>query len=240
MMKIMKIWEKVRKKENIKEIDALGGITATAVDHAGIQFRTLNSSKGPAVRATRAQTDRVLYKIEIRKILENYPHLHIFQQPCTQLLFDGNKVIGAETEAGIKIRAKTVILCTGTFLNGLIHIGLKHYSGGRAGEQAAIKLAEQMHSYPIRMGRLKTGTPCRIDKRTVDFSKLQKQEPDEEIPVFSFMGKKKDHPQQISCYIAKTNEKTHDIIDIPVDNPSNPSIKFIAFVIPIIHPIVNI
>ena len=196
----------------IKEIDALGGVTATAVDHAGIQFRTLNSSKGPAVRATRAQTDRVLYKIEIRKILENYPNLHIFQQPCTGLLFDGNKVTGAETEAGIQIRAKTVILCTGTFLNGLIHIGLNHYSGGRAGEQASIKLAEQMHRYPIRMGRLKTGTPCRIDKRTVNFEKLQKQEPDKDIPVFSFMGKKEDHPEQICCYIAKTNEKTHEII----------------------------
>lgn len=196
----------------IKEIDALGGVTARAIDKAGIQFRTLNSSKGPAVRATRAQTDRVLYKIEIRKILENYPNLEIFQQPCTDLLVDGNTVCGVVTQAGIKIKSKTVVLCTGTFLNGLIHIGLEHYSGGRAGDSASIKLAERMHEFPIRMGRLKTGTPCRIDKRTVDFSKLQKQEPDSNLPVFSFLGNVSEHPEQVCCYIAHTNEKTHDLI----------------------------
>ncbi len=201
----------------IKEIDALGGVTAIAVDHAGIQFRTLNSSKGPAVRATRAQTDRILYKIQIRKILENYPNLQIFQQSCTGLLFDGNRVCGVETEADIKIKSKTVVLCTGTFLNGLIHIGLTHYSGGRAGEKASIKLAEQMHQYPIRMGRLKTGTPCRIDKRSVDFSKLKQQEREKEVPVFSFLSKVSDHPEQISCWIARTNAKTHEIIKNNLD-----------------------
>lgn len=196
----------------IKEIDALGGVTAHAIDKAGIQFRTLNSSKGPAVRATRAQTDRILYKIEIRKILENYPNLQLFQQPCTDLIVENNKVCGVVTQAGIQIRSKTVVLCTGTFLNGLIHIGLNHYSGGRAGDSASIKLAERMHDLPIKMGRLKTGTPCRIDKRTVNFSKLQKQEPDANLPVFSFLGNVSEHPQQVCCHIAHTNEKTHDLI----------------------------
>lgn len=202
----------IGKGQLIKEIDALGGVTALAVDHAGIQFRTLNSSKGPAVRATRAQTDRVLYKIEIRKILENYPNLQLFQQPVTDLLIENGKACGIETQAGIKIKSKTVVLCNGTFLNGLIHIGLEHYSGGRAGDSASIKLADRMHELPIRMGRLKTGTPCRIDKRTIDFSKLQQQQADSKLPVFSFLGKVEDHPTQVYCHIAHTNAKTHEII----------------------------
>lgn len=196
----------------IKEIDALGGVTARAVDLAGIQFRTLNSSKGPAVRATRAQTDRVLYKIEMRKILENYPNLTLFQQPCTDLLMEGDTVAGVVTQANIKIRGKAVVLCNGTFLNGLIHIGLEHYSGGRAGDAASIALSQRLHELNLRMGRLKTGTPCRIDKRTVNFEKMQKQLPDAVIPVFSYLSKPEDHPQQVCCYITHTNEKTHDII----------------------------
>lgn len=196
----------------IKEIDALGGVTARAVDLAGIQFRTLNSSKGPAVRATRAQTDRVLYKMEIRKILENYPNLTLFQQPCTDLLMEGDTVAGVVTQANIKIKGKAVVLCNGTFLNGLIHIGLEHYSGGRAGDAASIALSQRLHELNLRMGRLKTGTPCRIDKRTVNFEKMQKQLPDALIPVFSYLSKPEDHPQQVCCYITHTNEKTHDII----------------------------
>lgn len=196
----------------IREIDALGGVTAHAVDKAGIQFRTLNSSKGPAVRATRAQTDRVLYKIEIRKILENYKNLSLFAQPCIDLIIENNKVTGVITQANIKIKSKTVVLCNGTFLNGLIHIGLEHYSGGRAGDSASIKLAERLHQLPLRIGRLKTGTPCRIDKRTINFDKLQKQLPDEKLPVFSFLGDISEHPQQVCCHITHTNEKTHEII----------------------------
>ena len=196
----------------IKEIDALGGIPARAVALAGIQFRTLNSSKGPAVRATRAQTDRVLYKIEMRKILENYPNLSLFQQPCTDLLMEGDTVAGVITQANIKIRSKAVVLCNGTFLNGLIHIGLEHYSGGRAGDQASIALSQRLHELNLRMGRLKTGTPCRIDKRTVNFEKMQKQLPDAIVPVFSYLSKPEDHPEQVCCHITHTNEKTHDII----------------------------
>lgn len=196
----------------IKEIDALGGITAQAIDKSGIQFRTLNSSKGYAVRATRAQTDRILYKIEIRKILDNYKNLHLFQQTCTDLIIENNTVKGVITKANIKFYAKSVVLCNGTFLNGLIHIGLDNYNGGRAGDEASCDLAKKLHELPIRMGRLKTGTPCRIDKRTVDFSKLTKQEPDKELPVFSFLGSVDDHPKQVCCHIAHTNERTHEII----------------------------
>ena len=196
----------------IKEIDALGGITAQAIDKSGIQFRTLNSSKGYAVRATRAQTDRILYKIEIRKILDNYKNLHLFQQTCTDLIIENNTVKGIITKANIKFYAKSVVLCNGTFLNGLIHIGLDNYNGGRAGDEASCDLARKLHELPIRMGRLKTGTPCRIDKRTVDFSKLTKQEPDKELPVFSFLGSIDDHPKQVCCHIAHTNERTHEII----------------------------
>ena len=196
----------------IKEIDALGGITAQAIDKSGIQFRTLNSSKGYAVRATRAQTDRILYKIEIRKILDNYKNLHLFQQTCTDLIIENNTVKGIITKANIKFYAKSVVLCNGTFLNGLIHIGLDNYNGGRAGDEASCDLARKLHELPIRMGRLKTGTPCRIDKRTVDFSKLTKQEPDKELPVFSFLGSVDDHPKQVCCHIAHTNERTHEII----------------------------
>lgn len=196
----------------IKEIDALGGITAQAIDKSGIQFRTLNSSKGYAVRATRAQTDRILYKIEIRKILDNYKNLHLFQQTCTDLIIENNTIKGVITKANIKFYAKSVVLCNGTFLNGLIHIGLDNYNGGRAGDEASCDLARKLHELPIRMGRLKTGTPCRIDKRTVDFSKLTKQEPDKELPVFSFLGSVDDHPKQVCCHIAHTNERTHEII----------------------------
>lgn len=196
----------------IKEIDALGGITAQAIDKSGIQFRTLNSSKGYAVRATRAQTDRILYKIEIRKILDNYKNLHLFQQTCTDLIIENNTVKGVITKANIKFYAKSIVLCNGTFLNGLIHIGLDNYNGGRAGDEASCDLARKLHELPIRMGRLKTGTPCRIDKRTVDFSKLTKQEPDKELPVFSFLGSVDDHPKQVCCHIAHTNERTHEII----------------------------
>lgn len=196
----------------IKEIDALGGITAQAIDKSGIQFRTLNSSKGYAVRATRAQTDRILYKIEIRKILDNYKNLHLFQQTCTDLIIENNTVKGVITKANIKFYAKSVVLCNGTFLNGLIHIGLDNYNGGRAGDEASCDLARKLHELPIRMGRLKTGTPCRIDKRTVNFSKLTKQEPDKELPVFSFLGNVDDHPKQVCCHIAHTNERTHEII----------------------------
>ena len=196
----------------IKEIDALGGITAQAIDKSGIQFRTLNSSKGYAVRATRAQTDRILYKIEIRKILDNYKNLHLFQQTCTDLIIENNTVKGVITKANIKFYAKSVVLCNGTFLNGLIHIGLDNYNGGRAGDEASCDLARKLHELPIRMGRLKTGTPCRIDKRTVNFSKLTKQEPDKELPVFSFLGSVDDHPKQVCCHIAHTNERTHEII----------------------------
>lgn len=196
----------------IKEIDALGGITAQAIDKSGIQFRTLNSSKGYAVRATRAQTDRILYKIEIRKILDNYKNLHLFQQTCTDLIIENNTVKGVITKANIKFYAKSVVLCNGTFLNGLIHIGLDNYNGGRAGDEASCDLARKLHELPIRMGRLKTGTPCRIDKRTVDFSKLTKQEPDKKLPVFSFLGSVDDHPKQVCCHIAHTNERTHEII----------------------------
>ncbi|MGN1393353.1 MAG: tRNA uridine-5-carboxymethylaminomethyl(34) synthesis enzyme MnmG [Succinivibrionaceae bacterium] len=201
----------------IKEIDALGGVTAHAIDLSGIQFRTLNSSKGPAVRATRAQTDRIIYKNTIRKILENYNNLEIFQQSVTDLLIENNTVYGVVTQAGIKIKSKTVILCTGTFLNGLIHIGLNHYDGGRAGDPPSIGLAKKLHELPIRMGRLKTGTPCRIDKRTVNFDKLEKQLPDTNLPVFSYLGNVNEHPQQICCYIAHTNKNTHNIIKDNLD-----------------------
>lgn len=196
----------------VREIDAMGGVTARAVDLAGIQFRTLNSSKGPAVRATRAQTDRVLYKIEIRKILENYPNLSLFQQPCTDLIVEGGKAAGVVTRTGLRIRGRTVVLCAGTFLDGVIHIGLEHYSGGRAGEEASTALAARLRELNLRMGRLKTGTPCRLDKRTVDFAKMEKQFPDENVPVFSFLSKPGDHPAQVCCHITRTNEKTHEII----------------------------
>ncbi len=201
----------------VKEIDALGGLMATAIDKGGIQFRTLNSSKGPAVRATRAQADRLLYKAAIRESLENQDNLKIFQQEVEDLIVENDRVSGAITKMGVKFSAKTVVLTVGTFLNGLIHIGLKNYSGGRAGDPASIGLADRLKELPIRTGRLKTGTPARIDARSIDFSVLEVQHGDTPVPTFSFMGKNSDHPRQIPCYITHTNEKTHDIIRNSLD-----------------------
>jgi tRNA uridine 5-carboxymethylaminomethyl modification enzyme len=196
----------------VKEIDALGGAMAKATDLAGIQFRTLNSSKGPAVRATRAQADRQLYRAAIRTTLENQPNLQIFQQACDDLIVENHQVCGVVTQMGLKFSAKTVVLTVGTFLGGQIHIGLENYSGGRAGDPPSIALARRLRDLPFRVGRLKTGTPPRIDARSVDFSKMQPQPGDTPVPVMSFMGKISDHPQQIPCYITYTNQQTHDII----------------------------
>lgn len=196
----------------VKEIDALGGYMAQATDLAGIQFRTLNSSKGPAVRATRAQTDRALYKAAVRAKLENQPNLTIFQQSCDDLIVENNKVSGVVTQMGIKFTAKSVVLTVGTFLGGTIHIGLENHTGGRAGDPASIKLAHRLRELPLRVDRLKTGTPPRIDARSIDFSKMQAQPGDTPIPTFSFIGDGSEHPEQIPCYITHTNEQTHDII----------------------------
>ncbi|MEL0630654.1 tRNA uridine-5-carboxymethylaminomethyl(34) synthesis enzyme MnmG [Psychromonas aquatilis] len=196
----------------VKEIDALGGLMASAIDKGGIQFRTLNSSKGPAVRATRAQADRLLYKAAIREKLENQENLKIFQQEVEDLVIENDRVVGAITKMGVRFSAKSVVLTVGTFLNGLIHIGMKNYSGGRAGDPASITLSDRLKEMPLRMGRLKTGTPARIDARSIDFSGLEVQHGDNPTPVFSFLGNREQHPRQIPCYITHTNEKTHDII----------------------------
>jgi tRNA uridine 5-carboxymethylaminomethyl modification enzyme len=196
----------------VKEIDALGGAMAAATDKAGIQFRTLNSSKGPAVRATRAQADRSLYRFEIRKIIENQPNLTLFQQSCDDLIVENDRVVGVVTQMGLKFRAKAVVITVGTFLGGTIHIGLENYKGGRAGDPPSIALADRLRALPFRVDRLKTGTPARLDTRTLDFDVMQIQHGDSPTPVFSFMGKASDHPQQIPCYITHTNKKTHDII----------------------------
>ena len=196
----------------VKEIDALGGIMAKAIDVGGIQFRILNASKGPAVRATRAQADRQLYKQAIRSALENQPNLMLFQQTVADLIVEGTKVVGVKTQMGLDFSAKAVVLTAGTFLAGKIHIGLENYSGGRAGDAASITLSERLHELPLRIDRLKTGTPPRIDARTIDFSVLELQHGDTPVPVFSFLGKSEHHPRQIPCYITRTNEKTHDII----------------------------
>ncbi|WP_430456666.1 tRNA uridine-5-carboxymethylaminomethyl(34) synthesis enzyme MnmG [Rheinheimera sp.] len=196
----------------VKEIDALGGAMAVATDRAGIQFRTLNSSKGPAVRATRAQADRQLYRAAIRTILENQPNLQIFQQACDDLIVENDQVTGVVTQMGLKFQAKAVVLTVGTFLAGQIHIGLQNYSGGRAGDPPSVALARRLRELPFRVGRLKTGTPPRIDARSVDFSKMQPQPGDTPLPVMSFIGKQSDHPRQVPCYITYTNEQTHDII----------------------------
>lgn len=196
----------------VKEIDALGGLMATAIDHAGIQFRILNASKGPAVRATRAQADRVLYRQAVRTALENQPNLMIFQQPVEDLMVENDQVVGAVTQMGLKFRAKAVVLTVGTFLDGKIHIGLENYSGGRAGDPPAISLSQRLRELPLRVDRLKTGTPPRIDARTIDFSVLAEQHGDTPTPVFSFMGNADQHPRQVPCYITHTNEKTHDVI----------------------------
>jgi len=196
----------------VKEIDALGGLMATAIDHAAIQFRTLNASKGPAVRATRAQADRVLYRSFVRNYLENQPNLTIFQQPCDDLILENDQVVGVSTQMGLKFKAKTVVLTVGTFLAGQIHIGLNNYQGGRAGDPASNQLAKRLRDMPFRIDRLKTGTPPRLDARTLDYSVMQEQAGDTPRPVFSYMGSQKDHPQQLSCYITHTNKNTHDII----------------------------
>ncbi|ATP27464.1 tRNA uridine-5-carboxymethylaminomethyl(34) synthesis enzyme MnmG [Chromobacterium violaceum] len=196
----------------VKEVDALGGAMALATDIGGIQFRTLNASKGPAVRATRAQADRILYKAAIREMLENQPNLTLFQQPVDDLLIEGDRVVGAITAIGITFRAKTVVLTAGTFLSGKIHVGLENYTGGRAGDQAASTLGERLRELNLPVGRLKTGTPPRIDGRSVDFSVMEEQPGDTPEPVFSYRGKRAMHPKQLPCWITHTNERTHDII----------------------------
>ncbi|MGL4980058.1 MAG: tRNA uridine-5-carboxymethylaminomethyl(34) synthesis enzyme MnmG, partial [Plesiomonas sp.] len=201
----------------VKELDALGGLMALATDKAGIQFRILNASKGPAVRATRAQADRVLYRQAIRTALENQPNLQIFQQAVEDLIVENDQVVGAVTQMGLKFRAKAVVLTVGTFLDGKIHIGLENYSGGRAGDPPAIALSHRLRELPLRVNRLKTGTPPRLDARTIDFSALQQQWGDNPAPVFSFMGRAEDHPEQMPCYITHTNERTHDVIRANLD-----------------------
>ncbi len=201
----------------VKEIDALGGIMAKAIDKAGIQFRTLNSSKGPAVRATRAQADRTLYRIAVRQSLEQQENLTLFQQSCDDLIVENDHVTGVVTQMGLKFKAKTVVLTVGTFLGGTIHIGLENYKGGRAGDPPSIALANRLRELPFRVDRLKTGTPARLDSRSLDYSVMQEQAGDNPLPVFSFMGNVEDHPEQISCYITHTNEKTHDIIRSGLD-----------------------
>lgn len=201
----------------VKEIDALGGAMASAIDKAGIQFRTLNSSKGPAVRATRAQADRSLYKTAIRDVLETQPNLTLFQQSCDDLIVENNKVTGVVTQMGVKFHAKSVVLTVGTFLGGTIHIGLENFKGGRAGDPPSIALAERLRALPFRVDRLKTGTPARLDIRTLDFSVMQEQPGDNPTPVFSFLGDRAQHPTQIPCYITHTNEQTHDIIRSGLD-----------------------
>ncbi|QYK12946.1 tRNA uridine-5-carboxymethylaminomethyl(34) synthesis enzyme MnmG [Shewanella rhizosphaerae] len=196
----------------VKEIDALGGAMAVATDHAGIQFRTLNSSKGPAVRATRAQADRALYRAKIQQILQNQPNLRLFQQAVDDLIVENDRVIGVVTQMGLAFEAPAIVLTAGTFLSGKIHIGLENYSGGRAGDPPSISLADRLRELPIRVGRLKTGTPPRIDANTINFDLMTEQKGDDPLPVMSFIGDVKDHPKQISCFITHTNERTHDII----------------------------
>jgi len=202
----------IGKSHLVKEIDALGGAMAQATDLAGIQFRVLNSRKGPAVRATRAQADRVLYKAAIRHTLENQPNLTLFQQAADDLIVENDRVTGVVSQTGIRFNAKTVVLTTGTFLGGVIHIGMQQHSGGRAGDAPANALAQRLRELPFNVGRLKTGTPPRIDARSVDFSVMQKQWGDSPAPVMSFVGSRDQHPEQVCCYITRTNEQTHDII----------------------------
>ena len=201
----------------VKEVDALGGAMASATDESGIQFRILNASKGPAVRATRAQADRALYKQAIRNRLERQPNLSIFQQAVEKLLVDGERVVGVEVQLGIRFVAKSVVLTTGTFLSGLVHVGLAKYPAGRAGDPPAIALADNLRGLGLPIGRLKTGTPPRIDGRTIDYSVLLAQPSDDPIPVFSFLGHKEQHPQQMPCWITQTNIQTHEIIRSGLD-----------------------
>ncbi|MCL2160625.1 MAG: tRNA uridine-5-carboxymethylaminomethyl(34) synthesis enzyme MnmG [Betaproteobacteria bacterium] len=201
----------------VKEIDALGGAMAAAADHAGIQFRILNASKGPAVRATRAQIDRVLYKAAIRQRLENQPNLWLFQQAVDDLIVEAGQVCGVTTQLGLRFTAQAVILCAGTFLNGLIHVGLTHYPAGRAGDPPAARLGERLKELGLPQGRLKTGTPPRLDARTIDFSRMTVQHGDTPLPVFSFQGQPDQHPAQLPCWITQTNARTHDIIRAGLD-----------------------
>ena len=202
----------------VREIDALGGAMAAATDEAGIQFRILNRSKGPAVRATRAQADRVLYRQAIRRRLENQPNLWLFQQPVDDLLLHGGRVCGAVTQSGIRFHGATVVLTAGTFLNGLVHIGLNNYAAGRAGDPAAVSLAARLKEMQLPQGRLKTGTPPRIDGRTIDFTTCEEQLGETDpVPVFSFLGSAEQHPRQVSCWITHTNQQTHDVIRANLD-----------------------
>jgi tRNA uridine 5-carboxymethylaminomethyl modification enzyme len=197
----------------VKEVDALGGAMAAATDEAGIQFRILNGSKGPAVRATRAQADRILYKAAIRRRLENQPGLWLFQQAVDDLMLEGDRVVGAVTQVGVRFRARAVVLTAGTFLDGRIHVGLQNYSAGRAGDPPAVSLSARLKELKLAQGRLKTGTPPRIDGRSIDFSRLQEQPGDTDpVPVFSFMGQAAQHPPQVPCWITHTNARTHEII----------------------------
>jgi len=202
----------IGKSHLVKEIDALGGAMARATDRAGIQFRVLNGRKGPAVRATRAQADRILYKSVIREMLENQPNLTLFQQSADDLIVENERVTGVVTQTGIRFLGKTVVLTTGTFLGGIIHIGMKNHDGGRAGDAPANALAQRLRELPFNVGRLKTGTPPRIDARSVDFSVMQQQWGDDPAPVMSFMGSRAEHPRQVCCHITRTTEETHDII----------------------------
>jgi tRNA uridine 5-carboxymethylaminomethyl modification enzyme len=207
----------IGKSHLVKEIDALDGIMALATDRAGIQFRTLNSRKGPAVRATRAQADRILYKAAVRYKLENQENLWLFQQSVEDLIVENGTACGVITQTGIRFNSKTVVLTAGTFLGGIIHIGLQNHSGGRAGDPPSIGLAEKLRALPFRVDRLKTGTPPRIDARSVDFSQMQAQPGDDITPVMSYMGNRTMHPNQIECFITHTNERTHDIIRAGMD-----------------------
>ncbi len=196
----------------VKEIDALGGAMARATDQAGIQFRTLNASKGPAVRATRAQADRQLYKRAIRRVLESQAHLELFQQEASDLILAGDRVVGVRTSSGLEFLAPAIVLTAGTFLGGKIHVGLESHPGGRAGDPPSTSLAARLRELPLRVGRLKTGTPPRIDGRSIDFTALREQHSDDPRPVFSYLGTRASHPRQLPCHITATNERTHDII----------------------------
>ena len=202
----------IGKTHLVKEIDALGGVMGIATDHAGIQFRVLNSRKGPAVRATRAQADRQLYRAFIRQTIENQPNLSIFQQGADDFIIENSRIAGVVTQMGLRFSARTVVMTTGTFLGGVIHIGLDNYQGGRAGDPASNALSKRLRELPFAIDRLKTGTPPRIDGKSVDFSVLEQQPGDTPCPVMSYVGKPQDHPRQVSCYITHTNAKTHQII----------------------------
>ncbi|MBK9784257.1 MAG: tRNA uridine-5-carboxymethylaminomethyl(34) synthesis enzyme MnmG [Betaproteobacteria bacterium] len=201
----------------VREVDALGGAMAAATDEAGIQFRILNASKGPAVRATRAQADRVLYKQAIRGRLENQPNLTLFADACDDLIVEGERVAGAVTKLGIRFLADSVVLTAGTFLNGKIHVGLENYTGGRMGDPPSVSLAARLKELQLPQGRLKTGTPPRLDGKTIDFSVMEEQHSDDPMPVFSFLGNAAQHPKQLPCWITATNERTHDIIRSGLD-----------------------